>query len=376
MSYSESFDVAIVGGGLGGLVSAQLLQKQGLSVILLEKKKYPFHRVCGEYISNEVIPFLKKYDLFPEDLKPSTINRFRMSSIAGKTLDMPLDLGGVGISRYAFDYWLVDKLKASGVKILDGCGVNGIKKYEEGFLIELADGRSLPCRLAIGAFGKRSSMDKKLQRPFIEKKSPYIGVKYHVRLDYPENLVALHNFQGGYCGINRIEGNKYNLCYLSCRDNLKRNGNIQAMEEAILFQNPRLKEIFRNSEFLFEKPETINEISFEKKGPLFDGIPMVGDAAGMITPLCGNGMAMAIHAAYLFAEIVKNNWDNGPNREVINQEYSKDWNNLFSIRLWAGRNIQKLFGGKKSSNLAVNLGNQTPFIARFLMAQTHGKSFV
>ena len=212
MSYSESFDVAIVGGGLGGLVSAQLLQKQGLSVILLEKKKYPFHRVCGEYISNEVIPFLKKYDLFPEDLKPSTINRFRMSSIAGKTLDMPLDLGGVGISRYAFDYWLVDKLKASGVKILDGCGVNGIKKYEEGFLIELADGRSLPCRLAIGAFGKRSSMDKKLQRPFIEKKSPYIGVKYHVRLDYPENLVALHNFQGGYCGINRIEGNKYNLC--------------------------------------------------------------------------------------------------------------------------------------------------------------------
>ena len=376
MSYSESFDVAIVGGGLGGLVSAQLLQKQGLSVILLEKKKYPFHRVCGEYISNEVIPFLKKYDLFPEDLKPSTINRFRMSSIAGKTLDMPLDLGGVGISRYAFDYWLVDKLKASGVKILDGCGVNGIKKYEEGFLIELADGRSLPCRLAIGAFGKRSSMDKKLQRPFIEKKSPYIGVKYHVRLDYPENLVALHNFQGGYCGINRIEGNKYNLCYLSRRDNLKRNGNIQAMEEAILFQNPRLKEIFRNSEFLFEKPETINEISFEKKGPLFDGIPMVGDAAGMITPLCGNGMAMAIHAAYLFAEIVKNNWDNGPNREVINQEYSKDWNNLFSIRLWAGRNIQKLFGGKKSSNLAVNLGNQTPFIARFLMAQTHGKSFV
>ena len=54
------YDVAILGGGLAGLTNAYLLTKVGYKVILFEKGSYPQHKVCGEYISNEALPFLKK----------------------------------------------------------------------------------------------------------------------------------------------------------------------------------------------------------------------------------------------------------------------------------------------------------------------------
>jgi hypothetical protein len=55
--------------------------------------------------------------------------------------------------------------------------------------------------------------------------------------------------------------------------------------------------------------------------------------------------------------------------------YSKKWNAMFARRLWAGRQIQQLFGAEWTSNLAVNLMNNVKPVARFLIRQTHGNPF-
>ena len=68
------------------------------------------------------------------------------------------------------------------------------------------------------------------------------------------------------------------------------------MERQVLLKNPHLKRIFSEADFVFGRPEVINEISFETKDPVENHILMAGDAAGMITPVCGNGMAIAIHS--------------------------------------------------------------------------------
>ena len=52
-------DVIIIGGGLAGLTNAIHLSKLGKKVLLIEKNEYPKHKVCGEYISNEVLPYLE-----------------------------------------------------------------------------------------------------------------------------------------------------------------------------------------------------------------------------------------------------------------------------------------------------------------------------
>ncbi|MEQ9008770.1 MAG: NAD(P)/FAD-dependent oxidoreductase, partial [Ekhidna sp.] len=320
----------IIGGGLAGLTNAILLGRAGLKVQLFEEKKYPFHRVCGEYISKEVIPFLKANDLYPEELEPCDISRFHLSSVSGKVLKLPLDLGGFGVSRYAYDQWLAQKAKEAGVEIIHGRIIQS-EFHQNGF--ELADksGRTPKARIVIGAFGKRSTLDKSLERPFIQKRSPYVGVKYHIKTDVQkDNVIALHNFNKGYCGISRVENDTFNLCYLTHRSNVKKYGSLSDMEEEVLMRNPLLKEIFRSADHLFKKPEVINEVTFERKEPVYNHMIMTGDSAGMITPLCGNGMAMAIHSAKLSSELIIKSFKNGFDQSKLERDYSEKWNQQFA----------------------------------------------
>lgn len=369
-------DVIVVGGGLSGLINAILLNRTGLKVVLIEKKKYPFHRVCGEYISNEVIPFLKTHRLFPETFDPVDISQFQLTSTNGESLQMPLDLGGFGISRYNFDHWLMQIADREGVQVLEDTTVEDISFVNDSFMVFPRGKAEMEARLVIGAFGKRSTLDKKLNRKFIAKRSPFVGVKYHIRTDrVAHDIVALHNFEGGYCGVSRVEDGKFNLCYLSSRHNLQKHQSIGEMEQEVLCKNPFLNEIFNESDFLFDHPEVINEISFSPKEIVRDHILMSGDAAGMITPLCGNGMAMAIHASKLCVESVQLFYQGKINREEMEESYLLNWKKTFSIRHWAGRKIQGLFGGTGPSNFAVKLGKISRPTARYLMKQTHGQPF-
>ncbi|WP_296698930.1 NAD(P)/FAD-dependent oxidoreductase [Algoriphagus sp.] len=370
---SKSNSIIIVGGGLAGLISAYTLAKNGREVTLIEKKIYPFHRVCGEYVSNEALGFLKRERLIPSDLELPAIENFLFSDTLGNSVSLPLDLGGFGISRYEFDDFLFNRAKEVGVNFLTGTQVFDINFYakEDHFKIELSDSSIHTSKHVIGAFGKRSKLDKVLNRPFIEKRSPFIGVKYHVKTDESRNTVALHNFEGGYCGINAIEDDKFNICYLGSRDQLRTFGSIEEMEKNVLWKNPFLKKLFTESEFLLEKPEVINEINFEPKKLVENHIIMTGDAAGLITPLCGNGMAMAIQSGKIAAEAILSNQD----RSGIEGKYEEEWKKLFQRRLWVGRKTQLLFGANKSSILAGKLIKNFPGIAKMILKNTHGKPF-
>ena len=366
--------VVVIGGGISGLLTAIQLANAGIPCSVIERKKYPFHRVCGEYISNEAVPFLKLLGLFPSEYMPTQIRRFQLSSISGKSEILDLDLGGFGISRYVFDQFLYEKAKLAGVKFYLEEEAREIHFAENAFSISTSL-RTLDAHIVVGSFGKRSKMDVYLKRNFIKKSSPYVGVKYHIRTDHPPDLIGLHNFDGGYCGVSNVEDGKSNLCYLTRRDNIKKFKSIGEMESAVLHQNPFLKKIFLNSEFLFDKPETINEISFQTKGPVEDHVLMTGDAAGMITPLCGNGMAMAIHSSKILCDHLIRSIRQNDARDVLEQNYTHAWNTQFRNRLWYGRKVQNLFGNRIASNVAVNLAVHIPFVAHAMIKGTHGKSF-
>lgn len=369
----EKKKVIIVGGGLAGLIASLLLSKNGFEVLLIEKKIYPFHRVCGEYVSNEVVGFLKRTHLFPEFIDLPQIERFELSDTHGNSVNLPLDLGGFGISRYLLDEWLFKKAIEYGVEIKTGTQVTNLSfdpKSDE-FHVQLSDFSSIHAPFLLGAFGKRSKLDKELKRNFFFKRSPYIGVKYHIKTNYVRDTVALHNFNGGYCGLNAIETDKFNLCYLGSRDQLRKFGSIEEMERQVLWKNPILQRIFQESQFLFEKPEVITEINFEPKLPVENHVLMIGDSAGLITPLCGNGMAMAIHSAKLAVEALTQ----GNNRAQIEQIYSKNWNHHFRHRLAVGRMVQGLFGSGRGSVIGRSLIEHVPFIATTIMRNTHGQPF-
>lgn len=366
-------DVIVIGGGLAGLVSACLLAKNGHQVLLVEKKQYPFHRVCGEYVSNEALDFLTREHLMPTDLDLPEIKHFLFTDTKGDEVKIPLDLGGFGISRYVLDDFMYRQAQKLGVIFRTGTQVVTYSFIEDAdeFQLELSDQSHISTRQVIGAFGKRSRLDKVMERPFIQKRSPFIGVKYHIKTDFARDVVALHNFEGGYCGLNSIEEDKFNLCYLGSRDQLRKFGSVEEMEREILWKNPALKRLFKESEFLFDKPEVINEINFEPKLPVEDHILMAGDSAGLITPLCGNGMAIAIHSGKMAAEAIIT----GGSRSEIESHYETAWRKEFQTRLRIGRMVQNLFGAKSASVLTRKLIKNIPFFAKQIIKNTHGRPF-
>ncbi|MBX7124859.1 MAG: NAD(P)/FAD-dependent oxidoreductase [Cyclobacteriaceae bacterium] len=366
--------VGIVGGGLAGLVASVVLARNGIQCILFEKREYPFHRVCGEYVSNEVLPFLKEAELFPSHLDPPHIDRLWLTSVGGRMAEMPLSLGGFGVSRKSFDFFLYQKALAAGVDVRCGIEIMAIERAREKFLIRSAD-ETFETDVVIGAQGKRSRIDVQQGRAFMTKRSPYAGVKYHAMTKQPRDTIALHNFSGGYCGVSQVEGGVSNICYLVHRNQLRRHGSVKELERKVLWNNPFLRELFTESQWQFDKPEVISEITFEVKEPVYNHILMVGDAAGMITPLCGNGMAMAIRSGKTAADLVIRYIKLGMDRAHLEEQYRQWWHQQFSTHLWMGRQIQRLFGGVWTSNQAVNLCRYFPSVASLLIRQTHGKPF-
>ena len=100
---NHSADIIIIGGGLAGLVSAIHLSKTDLAVIVIEKNEYPKYKVCGEYISNEVLPYLQQLGADPMTTGAKKITRFLLSTTRGKTIETKLPLGGFGVSRFTLD---------------------------------------------------------------------------------------------------------------------------------------------------------------------------------------------------------------------------------------------------------------------------------
>ncbi len=367
-----TYPVVIIGGGLAGLVSAIELARLGIRTLLIERKEYPHHKVCGEYVSNEVRPYLENLGLDLNSLGAESISNFRFTSPKGSVLDTKLDMGGFGISRYTLDNALYELAQKSGVDFRLSTIVQDIVWQDNHFEIETSSD-NYQAEIVIGAYGKRTRIDKQMNREFMNKESPYVGVKYHIKGGFAKDLISLHNFRNGYCGMSAIEDDKYCLCYLTERSNLKESGNIPDMERRILSRNPHLKHIFDTAEFLYDKPEVINEISFAPKNAIENHILMAGDSAGLITPLCGNGMAMAIRAGSMAARDVARYFTEHRSRELLETTYQTSWQREFALRLKIGRTIQKLFGREVLSEMALGFFKVTPFILRMVIKGTHGE---
>ena len=373
MKNNTTFDVIIVGGGLAGLTNAIHLSKFKQRVLLIEKNSYPKHKVCGEYISNEVLPYLNSLGIDPIKEGAKKISKVQVSTTKGDLIKAELPLGGFGMSRYFLDSLLLKKARFNGVQVLKD-SVDSIRFKNEVFTVQTKDSKSFQSKIAIGAFGKRSALDLKMDREFIKKKSPYLAVKLHVKGDFPENLIALHNFKGGYCGVSKVENNSINLCYITEYNSFKKHKNITDFQKQVVFKNKHLKKIFEESTSVFEKPLTISQISFETKKPVENHIIMCGDTAGMIHPLCGNGMGMAITSARL-ASVRILQFLNGEikTRESLEKQYFKDWNNEFKTRLKTGHLIASLFRSQTVSQIAYSILKIMPFLLPKIIQFTHGK---
>ncbi|HEX2532126.1 MAG TPA: NAD(P)/FAD-dependent oxidoreductase [Chitinophagaceae bacterium] len=378
-----SCDVLIIGGGLAGLSLSVQLAHAGFSVVLAEKEHYPFHKVCGEYISYESWPFLQSLGVPLEQWGLPLIRRLLLTAPDGGRFTTQLPLGGFGVSRHRLDSTLAGLARAAGVQLLEGVKAEAVQAGESGYAVRLrhAGGvQDVQARVCAGSFGKRSNLDVQWKRPFAlparSKGSNFVAVKYHVRVPWPEDVIGLHNFAGGYCGISRIEEGLCCLCYLTTAGSLQAAGNsVPRLEKNALRANPHLDRIFREAETVPSFPLTISQVSFRKKSLVEQGVLLLGDAAGMITPLCGNGMSMALHGSKILGRLIPELLEERMSRPELEAAYTRQWKKAFGSRLLAGRWLQPFFGHNTLSNLFVRSFRALPALAGPVIRLTHGRDF-
>ena len=366
----EESDVIIVGGGLAGLTAAIALSGEGHHVRLIERHAYPRHKVCGEYLSQEVIPLLKKWGIQLEDAPE--ISEFLFCGPKGRTVKAPLPLGGIGISRFALDKRMADVAQASGADVvidqalsLETDGTQAVVKGRNG----VYKGRML-----LSAWGKRSVLDRESNRDFWKRKSRWMALKMHFgQVSFPREQVGLYFFKGGYAGCSLTEAGHLNFCCLIEKQAMKALGSPQEALGALIQRHPGLRHYLEGAKPLFDKPLSIAEIDFGSKDLTHSTGLYCGDAAHLIHPLCGNGMAMAIHSGHMAASL-SSKYLNGQieNIEKLGAVYSRDWSALFSARLRWGRYLQRFLTHPSGMQWAVNPAVLPASLLRQIIKRTHG----
>ena len=148
---------------------------------------------------------------------------------------------------------------------------------------------------------------------------------------------------------------------------------MRKIKRKILKKNRQnLKKILKESKMIFDNPLTISQISFEDKPKIENHILMLGDSAGLIHPLCGNGMAMAIHSAKIASELVADFLNNKISRTNLEVNYTSIWNKSFKNRLRFGKFLSKLLLNPYLSKVTMNLLLVFPFLLPIIIKKTHG----
>jgi flavin-dependent dehydrogenase len=366
----EKAEVAIIGGGLAGLAAGILFQRHGYQVVLIEKKKYPFQKVCGEYLSLESFEFLEWLGIDVNSGKYPIIDQFGLTIPSGLKFESKLPLGGVGISRFWLDFTLKNILESEGGKVLENTKADSVKRQNAHFQIFNGQELVAESKILLGATGRNKPRFLFEEKP---KSRNFIGVKRHVLVTFPKNKIELHHFPGGYCGLSGVENDAYCLCYL-LDENISKTekGNLEKIEEKYLSQNPVLRQYFSDFEPITERVST-SGVMFSPRPLLDNGIFFLGDAAGMIPPLAGNGMSMALHSAVLAFETAEPFLLGKIDLEKAGKLYVKKWKDAFFLRLKMARQLQQIMENQYFTKITLQSFRIFPPLFSLAARLTHGQ---
>lgn len=326
-------DVAIIGAGPAGATLAALLAGRGVGVTLFDRDTFPRDKLCGEFLSYDALPVIDALNISLGDA-PS-IERCRVIG-AKRTYELDFPHPARGVSRMFFDDLLVRAAIARGATL------------------RTETVAELPAAKVIaGAWGRWGRFDRELSRSFVNVRDRNFGFKRHYH--GARDGIDLYSFGRGYLGVNAIEGGLTNICGLVHASRLTgHKGKWDAFVEQLRAEEPRLEELYARHEpaqdhFLSSEP-----VIFRARSAVEGGVFMIGDASGVIDPLTGNGMAMAIQSALLVAPRILRLLEHPSRRTEIENDYRETHRSFFAPRIAWSRRVAALLSRPRLLDAALS----------------------
>lgn len=370
-----TYDAIVIGGGLAGCSATLQLARRGHRVLLLEKGTYPQHKLCGEFLSPEVQGLCADLGVLGamHDAGAHPIDHARITTATSATFESNLPGTALGLSRYRLDQLLFEHACAAGGDGRTGARVRAVEgTLDEGFTVSTRD-ESFTGRVVLGAYGKRGLLDRTLDRDFLKESSPFVAFKAHFEGESMPGQIELHAFDGGYCGLSHVEDGRVNVCWIARDDVLTvSGGKPEAMMAHALAENDALADRLGRMTRVSDTFHAISQVPLVRKAPFERDVCMIGDTAGMIAPLCGDGMAMALHSATLAVPPVSEFLNGRATAADFRTRYAGAWNRDFGRRMQVGRWAHYGYIHPLLANTAVQLCRLMPALGRWLIRATRG----
>ncbi len=378
------FDVVVIGGGPAGSVAGRCIAEAGYSVVLVEKHVFPRETICGEFLSGEVVASIRELGLEAafQALRPNRLTTFTLLPGKGGPVRAPLGFSAYGIRRGKFDAMLLGAAAAGGVEILQPAEVTGVERSGDGFLVRFMEEKRAGTILSswvVGAYGRSSPLDRFLRRPFAGIRTGYTGVKFHVPAGLLENIgqteIMIALGPGVYCGVSHVDEGTATVCYLT-----RRTGE-GAPSRGVLRNLARWNRDFGlvvTSEALTFLLQTqvygTGNIFFGTRDVVEDGVLMVGDSAGVIAPLAGDGIGSALQQARLLGDLFAERLPGRRGRNSLAERYRRESSRLLAARRTVARVCQNLAMTRMVRPTVAPLFKSVPGLLQATIKATRGRS--
>jgi len=363
-----AFDVAIIGGGPAGSSTAITLARAGARVLLLERGRFPRHKVCGEFVSAESLALLAS--LVPETSSMAKLSidhtcLFVDSRVVSATITPP----AASIKRYDLDLALWNTARASGAECREQSDVTSVSRDEELFTLRDASGESFTARCIVDATGRWSRLRNDTAPPGPK----WIGVKGHFAETREPNggagSVDLYFFELGYCGVQPVAPGVVNACAMVRYDRAK------TLDEALTI-HPALAQRARDWKPVFE-PVTTAPLVFRVPTPVRpwasgEPIPIfcVGDAAAFVDPFVGDGISLALRTGVAAAQALTSFTKGAANLNEAAAAYASQYEREFAPVLKSAARVRRLLDVPQPLRSLAFHAMRVPFVADYVIRRT------
>lgn len=348
-------DCVIIGGGIAGLSAANQLADAGLNPLLIEAHDYPAHRICGEFLSPECLPALSRWGI-PVSASIQHCRIFQGDS----TLSFQLPTSAASCSRYTFDALLMDRARNKGATILTKTTVSSLdlSKNCHPHLLTLSNGQVIKTRHLMIGTGRIPQMNQAndLFKP------KYFGLKAHFEGVSNNYSVDMHCFDGGYLGVSPVDKNTTNVACLVKIEKIPDSRLSNSLMANLLEEKGPLFERLSGAKMLFSDWMTGQIPEFGMRNhPFHDNVFWIGDAAGSIPPISGDGLAMGITSGCMAADyLLRSNA----------QEFKKAWLKRYRSRFFWAIRLHKMMLFPMMSHAAIKTCQAFPSLALTLWKLT------
>ena len=332
--------IVIVGAGPAGASLAIRLAKNDFSVALIEREKFPRHKLCGEFMSPECLAHFAELGVLDAMLAAGgdRISETVFYAPDGKNVTVPSkwfnnEQNALSLSRAEMDERLLEKARESGVEIFEETQATGILT-ESGRICGVklkrqgGETQELAADILIDATGRASVLGKLAEKIEIQnsrfkiqnserksqqlksgKQKRLVGFKTHLSgAAIEKSRCEIYFFRGGYGGLSRVENNLANHCFLIEAAIVKEfSGDADAIVEKLIFKNKRAAETLGIAapvnDWLAVSVDGFGVRNLNPAKNLF----AVGDSAAFIDPFTGSGMLMALESAKILSAAIAEN---------------------------------------------------------------------